>query len=99
MVSQVEVLSDREKELLSNYDRYLMKNFVSFYASQLSIRWFNTDLNPCCSRLFGFLRLQDPICDPSLPNLTHQAVLRKVRIHFSGRSQNVGQIRLRFMLA
>ena len=32
MVSQVEVLSDREKELLSNYDRYTMRKFSSHFC-------------------------------------------------------------------
>ncbi|XP_022796403.1 lysine-specific demethylase 6A-like [Stylophora pistillata] len=49
MVSQVDVLSDREKEILSNYD----------------------------SRLYGFLRIQDPVGDPSLPDLNHKSLLLK----------------------
>lgn len=49
MVSQVDVLSDREKEILTNYD----------------------------SRLYGFLRVHDPIGDPSLPDLTHKSLLLK----------------------
>lgn len=31
------------------------------------------------SRLYGFLRIQDPIGDPSLPDLNHKSLLLKVR--------------------
>lgn len=30
------------------------------------------------SRLYGFLRVQDPVGDPSLPDLTHKSLLLKV---------------------
>lgn len=32
------------------------------------------------SRLYGFLRLQDPACDTSLPNLNHRSLLQKVSL-------------------
>ena len=32
------------------------------------------------SRLYGFLRIQDPIGDPSLPDLNHKSLLLKVRM-------------------
>ncbi|XP_048588663.1 lysine-specific demethylase 6A isoform X1 [Nematostella vectensis] len=62
MVSQVEVLSDREKELLANYD----------------------------SRLYGFLRQDDPVGDPSLPNLTHRSLLLKGVAFFEKELQTEG---------
>ena len=83
MVSQVDVLSDREKEILTNYDR-LGLNVLVGVCAKLQFRFVGllTELliSHFFSRLYGFLRVQDPIGDPSLPDLTHKSLLLKVRI-------------------
>lgn len=50
----------------------------------VSIRGLLTELliSHFFSRLYGFLRVQDPIGDPCLPDLTHKSLLLKVRIKF-----------------
>ncbi|XP_067031974.1 lysine-specific demethylase 6A-like isoform X1 [Acropora muricata] len=63
MVSQVDVLSDREKDILTNYD----------------------------SRLYGFLRIQDPIGDSSLPDLTHKSLLLKGVAFFENELKKEGK--------
>ncbi|XP_015775151.1 PREDICTED: histone demethylase UTY-like [Acropora digitifera] len=63
MVSQVDVLSDREKDILTNYD----------------------------SRLYGFLRIQDPIGESSLPDLTHKSLLLKGVAFFENELKKEGK--------
>lgn len=79
MVSQVDVLSDREKEILSNYDRLAFECACSCSSLRLVGFADRSNMSRFFSRLYGFLRIQDPIGDPSLPDLNHKSLLLKVR--------------------
>lgn len=49
--------------------------FVGFtWSSSLMCYFF--------SRFYGFLRIQDPVGDPSLPDLNHKSLLLKVSLRF-----------------
>ena len=80
MVSQVDVLSDREKEILSNYDRLDFECACSCSTSAFGLDLLIELMSRFFSRLYGFLRIQDPIGDPSLPDLNHKSLLLKVRM-------------------
>lgn len=84
MVSQVDVLSDREKDILTNYDRFVLhKGDQRLFSFRFLGRPGLKQYFSFCSRLYGFLRIQDPIGDSSLPDLTHKSLLLKVGAKFA----------------
>lgn len=83
MVSQVDVLSDREKDILTNYDRFVLRKGDQHVFSFRFLGRPGLKQYFFCSRLYGFLRIQDPIGDSSLPDLTHKSLLLKVGAKFA----------------
>lgn len=59
MVSQVEVLSDREKELLSNYDRYRLRKF-NWYETKFALHSFNIDPSTFLQPIIWFFATTGP---------------------------------------